>query len=95
MGDGNGAAHDQGDVEGVDDLGAGPASLGALNDVVGNAVVAAEDGGGDEAEEFLGFSVEGTGFVSLVVQGEESLDAEVAAVEDFFIQVSAEFLEVV
>jgi hypothetical protein len=95
MGDGNGAANDQGDIEGVDDLRAGPASLSALNDVVGDAVVAAEDGGGDQAEEFLGLGVEGTGLVRLVIEGEEALDAEVAAIEDFFVQVGAKFLEVI
>jgi hypothetical protein len=47
MGDGNGAADDQDDVEGVNDLGAGPA-LGARNDVVGDAVVAAEGRGGEK-----------------------------------------------
>jgi hypothetical protein len=95
MGDGNGAADDQGDIEGVDNLGAGPASPGALDDVVGDAVVAAEDGGGDQAEEFLGLGVQGTRLVSLVIEGKEALDAEVAAIEDFFVEVGAKFLEVV
>jgi hypothetical protein len=95
MGDGDGTAYDQGDVQGVDYLGAAPANFAAANQVIGNAVIATEDGGSDQAEEFLGFRVDGTGFVCLVIQSEEALDAEVAAVEDLVVEFGAGFLEIV
>ena len=95
MWDGDGAADNQGHIEGVDDLGAVPARLGALDDVVGDAVVATEHSGGDQAQQFLGLGVECAGFVGLVVEGKEAFDAEVTAVEDFFIEIRAEVLETV
>jgi len=63
--------------------------------MVGDAIVAAENGGGDEAEKLFRFGVECTGFVGLMVQSEEAFDAEVAAIEDFFVEVGAEFLKIV
>lgn len=90
----DGAPDDQGDVEGVDDFLALPALFAAADQMIGDAIVAAQDSGGDEAEEFFGFGVEGTGFVSLMVEGEEALHSEVAAVEDFFVEVGAKFLKV-
>jgi len=62
--------------------------------VIGDAVIAAEDGGGNEAEQFLVPGVERAGFVSLMVESKEALDAEVAAAEDFLIQISAKFLKI-
>jgi hypothetical protein len=44
---GDRAAYNQGDIERVDDLGTVPAGLGALDDVVGDAVVTAKHSGGD------------------------------------------------
>jgi len=44
---------------------------------------------------FLGLGAERAGLVGLMVEGEEALDAEVAAGKDFFVEVSAKFLEVV
>src|SRR4029077_2426157 len=93
--DGDGASDDQGDVEGIDDLVAFPADVAAADEMVGDAVVAAENGRGREAEKFLGAGVERAGFVGLVVQGEEAFDAEVAAVEDFLVELGAKFLKVV
>jgi len=93
--DSDGAADDEGDVEGVDDLFALPAFFDAEHEVVGDAVVAAEDGAGDQAEKFLCFGAERAGFVGLMVEREEALDAKVAAAEDLFVEVGAKFLEVV
>ena len=92
---GDGAADDEGDVEGVDDFFALPAFLAAADEMVSDAIVAAENGAGDEAEEFLGLGAERAGLVGLMVEGEEALDAEVAAAEDFLVEVGANFLEVV
>ncbi len=63
--------------------------------MVGDAIIAAQHGGGDQAEEFFGFGAERAGLVGLMVEGEEALYAEVAATEDFFVEVGAKFLEVV
>ncbi len=87
MRDGDGAADDQRDVEGVDNLVALPALFAATHEMVGDAIVAAQHGGGDQAEEFLGLGAERTGLVSLMVEREEALYAEVAAGEDFFVEV--------
>jgi hypothetical protein len=95
VGDGDGTAYDQGNVQGVDYLSAAPANFTTANQVIGNAIIAAEDGGGDQAEELLGSGVERTGFVGLVIQSEEALDAEVAAIEDFVVEFGAGFLEIV
>jgi hypothetical protein len=95
VGDGDGASDDQGDVEGVDDFAAFPADFAAANKMIGDAIVAAEDHGGHEAEEFLGASVEGARFVGLVIQGEEALDAEVPAIEDFLVELGAKILKVI
>src|SRR5258708_17115586 len=92
---GDGAANDEGHVEGVDDFFALPAFFAAAHEMVGDAIVAAQDGGSDQAEEFLGLGAERAGVAGLVVEGEEALDTEVAAAEDFFVEVGARFLEVV
>jgi hypothetical protein len=94
MRDGNGAADDQSDVESVDDLFAVPAFFAAADDVIGDAVVAAENGGGDETEEFFRFRAEGAWLIGLVIESEETFHAEMAAIEDFFVQVGASFLKV-
>jgi len=49
----------------------------------------------DQAEKFLGAGVERAGFVGLMVQGEEALDAEVPAIEDFLIELGARFVKIV
>src|ERR1700731_2218521 len=85
VGNGDGAANDQGDVQGVNDFGAFPADFAAADEMVGDAIIAPENGGGDQAEKLLGAGVERAGLVGLVVEGKEALDAEVAAVEDFFV----------
>src|SRR5216683_6735008 len=94
MRNGDGAADDQGDVERVNDFLALPAFFAAADQMIRDAVIATEDGGGDEAEQFLVPGAERTGFVSLMVESEEALDAEMAAAEDFLIQLSAKFLKI-
>src|ERR1700722_5182735 len=94
MGNGDGAADDQSDVQGVDDLLAVPAFFAAADKVVGDAVVAAEDGGGDQTEKLLRFCAECAWLIRLMIEGEEAFHAEVAAIENFFVQVGANFLKV-
>jgi hypothetical protein len=54
------AADDEGDVERVVEFFVREPGLDALDEVVVDAVVAAEHGAGDEAEEFLRLAVERT-----------------------------------
>lgn len=105
VGDDDGAADDEGDVEGLPDLSIGAAGLDALVDVVGDAVVAAENHGGAQAEEFLGLLVQAgrrvrAGVaVGLVIEGEEPPGDEGSAAlllraEDLVVEAGAEGLVV-
>jgi hypothetical protein len=94
VGNGDGAADDQSYVEGVDDFVAVPAFLAATNEMIGDAIVATQDGGSDQAEEFLCFCAESAGLIGLMIESEEALHAEVAAVENFFIQIGPKFLKI-
>jgi hypothetical protein len=85
MRNGDGAADNESDVECVDNFLALSAFLGAANQMIGDAVVASEDGGGNKAKNLLGFCAERAGLVSLMVQREKPFDAEVAATEYFLI----------
>jgi hypothetical protein len=62
--------------------------------VIGDAVVAAENGGGDQAQELFRFRPEGSGLIGLMIESKEALHAEVAAVENFFVQVAAKSLKI-
>jgi hypothetical protein len=95
MRNGDGAADNEGDVEGVYDVVALPAFFATAHEMVGDAVVATENGAGDQTEQLLGLAAERTGLVGLMVECEEPLDAEMAAAEDLFVEVGAKFLEVV
>lgn len=95
MGNGDGAADNQGGVQGVDDFFALPAFFAAADEMVGDAIVAAEDGGGDETKKLFRFCIESARFVSLMIEGEEAFDAEVATIENLFVEVGAEFLKIV
>src|SRR5712692_1120869 len=91
--DSDGTADNERDVEGVDDFVAVPTFFAAAEEMISDAIVAAKHGGGDKAEEFLGFGTERAGLVGLVVEGEEALDAEMGAGENFLVEVGAKFLE--
>ena len=53
--------------------------------MIGDAIVAAEDGARDEAEKFFRFCAERAGFVGLMIEREEAFHTEMAAAEDFFV----------
>ena len=76
------SADDEAHVEGLEELGVGDAFFLAADDVVGDAVVAAQHHGGHEAQELLGLYVERAGLVAARVEGEEALDLQVAGLED-------------
>ena len=63
MGNDDGAADGEGDAEHLKEFLFGDAGVPALDDVIGNAVVAPEDHGSDETEHFLGADVERSRFV--------------------------------
>jgi hypothetical protein len=46
-------------------------------------------------EQLLGLGAERAGFISLVIEREEALDAEMAAAEDLFVEVGASAVEVI
>src|ERR1700758_3585861 len=94
MRDGNGAAYDESDIQGVDNFVALPAFLAAAHKMVGDTVITAEHRGSNQAEQFLGFGAELAGFIGLVVQGEEALHAQVAAAQNLLVQVSSKFLKI-
>jgi len=89
------AADDQCDIECVNDFFTLPAFLPAANEMIRDAIVAAENGGRDEAHKFLRFRAEGAWLVGLMIESEEALHAEVAAIQDFLVQVGARFLKIV
>src|SRR5258708_18556094 len=91
---GDRAANDQRHVERVDYFLALPAFFAAADQVVSDAVIAAQHRGGDQPEQFLCFGAERARFVGLVVESEETLDAEVASAEDFFVEFGANFLKI-
>ena len=62
--------------------------------MIGDAVVAAEHCGSDQAKQLLCFGPKRAGFVGLMVEREEALHAQVATAKNFFVQVSAKFLKV-
>ena len=67
--------------------------LAAPDDMVGDAVVAAQDERRDQAEQFLRLRRQGALFVGARVEGEEALDVEVARAEDALVHLLAEFAE--
>jgi hypothetical protein len=54
----------------------------------------AEHGAGDQTWQFLGLAAECPRLVGPMIEREESLDADMAAAEDFVVRVCAEFLKV-
>ena len=73
------AADDEGDVEALPEFLIGATFFDGAVDVVGDAIVAAEDHGSDEAEEFLGLDVEGAGLVAVAVEVEEAFGVQCRA----------------
>src|SRR5260370_8373921 len=91
---GNGAAYNQSDIQRVDDFFALPAFFAAAHKMIGDAIVAAEDRRGHESEKLFGLCAEGARLVGLMVQGEKTLHAEMAAGADFFVQLGPKFLKI-
>ena len=74
--DDDGPADDEGDVEGFEKLFIGDAAGNAPIDVIGDAVITAEDHGGDEAEKLLGFAGKFAVFVARAIKSKEAFHVE-------------------
>ena len=85
MRDDDGASDDEADVEDVEELGAGGAELLAPDDVIRDAVVAAEHHRGGETRDLLGLRVQGAVLVGLRVEVEETIDPEMLRLEDLLV----------
>lgn len=70
----NGATHQVGDGKDLKNLLPADAKFMAGAEVVADAVVAAQHHRGDEAEEFLGFHIQGPRFVAMLVEGKEAVE---------------------
>src|SRR6185295_3786159 len=82
----NRSAYYERDIEGVEKLFAIDSNLGALFDVVRDAIVAAKHGRSHQAHEFLGAFVERAVFISLGIKCKKSFDAEMITAEQFLVQ---------
>src|SRR3989442_4970741 len=91
---GDGAANDQRYVQRVDHFFALPALFAAADEVIGDAVIAAQHGGSHQPEQFFLLGAQRARFVGLVVKSKEAFDAEMAAAENFLVQVSAKSLKI-
>ena len=81
MGNRNGPADDQCNIERIEKLVASYANVSALFDVISDAVVAAKHGRCHQAHQLFRLLVESAVFIRLRVKREEALDAEVIAAE--------------
>src|SRR5271157_2430129 len=84
-----GAAYHQRHVDGFFLLGASHAQAVGLNQVVGNAVVATQTGGGNQAHQLLVFCGQSAFEVRVVIQIVEAFDKQVIGLVDVFIQTGA------
>src|SRR5690606_34568249 len=87
------AADDQPDRERLEQLLVAQPLLDATHQVVGDAVVAAQDHGRNEAEQLLRAGVEGACLVGAAVEREEAADLEVPGLENPLVHALAEVAE--
>src|ERR1700754_418296 len=90
VGDDDGATDHETDAEHFEEFIAVDPRFLALGHVVADAVVAAQDHRGDQAEHLLGLHVQGARAISLGVQGKEAADDLVVLTEDAFVHPLAE-----
>ncbi|MEZ4624469.1 MAG: hypothetical protein R2843_06700 [Thermomicrobiales bacterium] len=74
--DDDASANDQADIQRIVQLLVAESGFDALDQVVIDAVIAAQDKRSDQSEQFLGFAVERAIPVTLAVEAEESVDAK-------------------
>ena len=87
------AADHERDCEYVIEFGVGNAQLGALDHVVGDAVVATKNNGRDQPEHLVGFGGQGAIFVDIRIDIEESSDLLMLRTQEDFVECDAFFFE--
>src|SRR5437899_4690807 len=91
----NRPGHHERHVECIHKLFARHAAASALFKVISDAVVATQHNRTDQAHQFLRLLIERAVFISLRVQREESLDAEMATAQKLLIHFSAITIKIV
>jgi hypothetical protein len=82
------AAYDQGNVQCLVQFLIAQAGFHALDEVIVDAVIAAQDGGCDQPQKLFGLGWQGAILVGFGVEVEEALDAKMASVQDALVQTS-------
>src|SRR2546423_4986847 len=95
VGNGNRAAHNQRNVQRIDDFIALPALFAATHQMIGDAVVAAKHRGRHQAQKFLGFCAQRARLIGLMIEREKSLHAQMSTTENLFVQIRAKFLKII
>jgi len=86
---------DQRDVEGIHELFARHPNVGALFDVIGDAIVTSQNDRAGQSHQLFGLLVQRAVFVSLRIQRKETFDAEMAAAQQLLVHLSAIVIKVV
>src|SRR6187200_1547103 len=81
----NRTANNESNVERIQKFGTSDADASTLFDVIGDAIVATQNGRSDETEQFFRAFVERPRFVSLRIECEEAFNSEVIAAQQLFI----------
>ena len=86
-------ADDQPDVERVVQLRVRDTKLHALPEVVGDAIVAAQNERSHQTDQLFGFLRKGTLVVRSGIEVEETVDAQVPGLQNLFIHLAPELVE--
>lgn len=89
------SANNQTDIQCIMNFGVAPPDVHALDQVIIDTVIAAQDQGRNEAKQFLGTPVERAIAVASAVEAEKTIDPEMANLEDPVIHQRAGLLEII
>jgi hypothetical protein len=89
MGDDDTAVNDQGDIEGIIQFFIRPPRVHALDDVIINAIIAAQYHRSNQTQQFFGFSIQSTVLISICIQVEETLNPQMLYIGDTIIHFTA------
>src|SRR6185295_11803807 len=95
MRDGNRSANHQGHIESIQELFAADTSLCALFDVIGDAIVAAQNDRTSQAHQLFRFLIQRAVFISLRIEGKKPFDAKMPAPQQLLIHLSAIEIKIV
>lgn len=93
MRDDDAAADDEADAHGFEYFVARDTFFAAPDDVIRDAIIAAQHEGSDQSQQFLGLHVERATFVGPSVEIEEPIDDEIVLAEDARVHALAELTE--